>query len=448
MKLDWQGHGGSSLSHQVIFAYATNDFFLGSIGLHPESINISSYNDQIPSVVGSLRDENLIPSTSWGYLAGASYYSYPVSGYGSLTFGGYDASRLNIDKNLTLAGGSDPYRTFLLGIENINSEGKELLAEPVIAALDSRTSQIWLPIPVCQAFEAAFGLVWDADYELYLLNEEQHSTLLARNASITFSLSTGISNSTERLDITLPYAAFDLKASPPLAGNQTQYYFPLKQASNDTQITLGRTILQEIYMIADYDRGMITLYEAAYPESSVKSNIITICPPESTTCFSSTSVQVARSHKLSTAATAGIIIAALVVAAICVVIWFKFFRNKQPLPESGESLAAVHTVGMSNKPELDGEGSKTLKLRKDLPPELEGYWKPENTDSVRDSGYNSASTRKTEGSSLGVSSPARLELGVSESGGAALQELSAGNTTTSRSTNPSELLGSITWPSK
>lgn len=104
-----------------------------------------------------------------------------------MTFGGYDTSRLRIDSNLTLAGGSDPYRAFLLGVESIKTGETELLEEPIIMALDSLVSQLWLPISTCQAFETTFGLVWNETYELYLLDEAQHSALIAQNASVTFT---------------------------------------------------------------------------------------------------------------------------------------------------------------------------------------------------------------------------------------------------------------------
>ena len=144
------------MTHQVVNAFATDDFYIGNFGLSPQSINITSENDHFPSIVGSLREQGLIPSTSWGYLAGASYYSYPISAFGSLTLGGYDSSRFNVASNLTLAGGSDPYRPFLLGIESITSGDNSLLLEPIITALDSIVTQIWLPISACKAFEFAF----------------------------------------------------------------------------------------------------------------------------------------------------------------------------------------------------------------------------------------------------------------------------------------------------
>jgi hypothetical protein len=235
-------------------------------------------------VLGSLSEQNIIPSLAWAYLAGASYHSFPRSSYGSLTFGGYDSTRFDNRTNLTLGQGSDEYRPFLLGIESITSGSNVLLSTPIIAGLDTITAHIWLPTSVCSAFESAFGLVWNETYSLYILDKDQHATLLKRNPSVTFTLSTGYENSTDRLNITLPYAAFDLSASPPLAGNDTPHYFPLKRAANESQYTLGRTFFQEAYMIADYGRAQVMLFPGVYPDSSVQANIVSICHPNATVC--------------------------------------------------------------------------------------------------------------------------------------------------------------------
>jgi hypothetical protein len=312
----------------------TDDFHLGNLGLSPRSINITTPNDPISSLVGTLSEKNIIPSTSWSYLAGASYRSYPVSAFGSLTFGGYDSTRLRVDQNLTLAGGSDEFRPMLIGIESISSGPDIFLAEPIISALDSTVAQIWLPISACQAFESAFGLVWNDTSSLYLVNDSQHSVLLTSNPSITFTLSTGISSSTDRLNITLPYAAFDMMVSPPLvAGSEPLRYFPLKRAANETQYTLGRTFLQEVYMIADYSRGRVTLYQAIYPEGDVPSNIITICPPNSTTCIDPITPPSKKSKKLSTGVIAGISVGGILAIAILGLGTFYLRRKPPPAPQ-------------------------------------------------------------------------------------------------------------------
>jgi hypothetical protein len=375
----------------------------------------------------------LIPSTSWGYLAGASYYSYPISSLGSLTLGGYDSSRFNVASNLTLTGGSDPYRPFLLGIESITSGDNSLLLEPIITALDSIVTQIWLPISACKAFEFAFGLVWNDTYELYLLDNAHHSALVANNASITFTLSTGHGNSTDRLNITLPYAAFDLQITPPLTGNETFYYFPLKQAANETQYTLGRTLLQEVYVLADYDRGLITLYEGVYPDSSVQSNIVTIYPPGS------------KSQKVSTGAIVGIVIGAILVC-LGIGIWIVKKRRQVPA-EVTESISNAG-LGTSDKPELGD--TQVRQARNELEAPF-GYLN-ETLNSGFDSGYTSP---RQELSSGGLSSPStqknprtNSERGILEPGGIELHELPGCLNSPGLESNPRvpELYGSTSWP--
>ena len=424
------------MTHQVVDVFVTDDFYIGGFGLSPQSINITSDNDHFPSIVGSLRQQGLIPSTSWGYLAGASYYSYPISALGSLTLGGYDSSRLNVASNLTLAGGSDPYRPFLLGIESITSGDNSLLLEPIITALDSLVTQIWLPISACKAFESAFGLVWNDTYELYLLDNAHHSALVAKNASITFTLSTGNGDSTDLLNITLPYAAFDLRATPPLAGNDTFYYFPLKQAANETQYTLGRTLLQEVYVLADYDRGLITLYQGVYPDSSVQSNIVTICPPDSSACNASPQ---SSSQKVSTGAIVGIAIGAILVC-LGIGIWIWIVKKRRQVPTKvTESMSNVG-LGTSDKSELENTQMRQARNELEAP-----FGSPNETSrSEFDSGYTSTRQELSSDGLSPLSTRKNLRTGsgheLLEVGGTELHELPGPDL------EVPELYGSTSWP--
>lgn len=316
MTFDWQGDDVMSVDHQVVAGYKTNDFYIGALGLSPVPVHIANISDQYPSFVGMLKKGNHIPSYSYSYTAGASYRSFPLNAFGSLTLGGYDSTRMDASKNLTIVGGSDTYRPLLLGIESIRSGSAELLDAPIITALNSLVTQIWLPISACQRFESAFGLVWSSAHELYLVNETQHSALLSQNVSITFTLSTGAEDQKDkRLDISLPYAAFDLTAKPPYAGlNETMYYFPLKRAANDTQYTLGRTILQETYMIADYERGALSLFPAIFSDSSIEQNLVPINPVDDVS--GSTITQVNPHGGLSRTAIIGIVVGSIVIVIL------------------------------------------------------------------------------------------------------------------------------------
>lgn len=73
------GVANVSLDHQVVAGIKTTTYYLGSLGLSSQNMTFGTDNsDTSPSFLGSLKNENLIPSLSFGYTAGASY-SKPTS---------------------------------------------------------------------------------------------------------------------------------------------------------------------------------------------------------------------------------------------------------------------------------------------------------------------------------------------------------------------------------
>ena len=68
------GVANVSLDHQVIAGIKTNTYYLGNLGLSSQNNSFSQDGtDTSPSFLVSLRNENLIPSLSFGYTAGAAY---------------------------------------------------------------------------------------------------------------------------------------------------------------------------------------------------------------------------------------------------------------------------------------------------------------------------------------------------------------------------------------
>jgi len=159
--------------------------------------------------------------------------------------GGYDSSKF-IENGVSFPFNSEDARDLTLQLESItmtdSTTSSSLLPSSIPAFVDSSQPSIWLPVEACTLFEQAFGLTWNDTLELYLVNSSQHSTLLAQNANVTFTV--GNLTAGANVNITLPYAAFDLNVSSPIVPNPTNY-FPLKRAANSTQYTLGRTFFQE-----------------------------------------------------------------------------------------------------------------------------------------------------------------------------------------------------------
>lgn len=140
----------------------------------------------------------------------------------------------------------DVTRDLVVSLQSISYSGSTsatLLSEPIDIFIDSTDPNLWLPGDVCDAFAEAFGLSLDQESGLYLVNDTHRNRLLDSDAQVSFRLS-DVRGGGETVTVTLPYAAFDLTAEPPLVQN-TSHYFPLKRAANSTQYTLGRTFLQE-----------------------------------------------------------------------------------------------------------------------------------------------------------------------------------------------------------
>jgi hypothetical protein len=148
---------------------------------------------------------------------------------------------------MSFAFAPDISRDLTLGLQGISANflgtNYELLPDGIFGFIDSSIPSLWLPLVACQQFEKVFGLTWDEATELYLVNDTLHTVLLNNNPSFTFSLGNSKQGGAV-LNITLPYASFDLLVSYPIVANTTRY-FPIMRAANDTQYTLGRAFLQE-----------------------------------------------------------------------------------------------------------------------------------------------------------------------------------------------------------
>lgn len=222
---------------------------MGTLGLSQTPVNFTDPFDSRPSLITNLKSKSLIPSASYGYTAGASYRNNATA---SLTLGGYDASRFT-PNSLSFGLAKDPFRQLVVALERItfsDSDSKEtpMLTDGILTLVDSTVPAIWLPLQACHAFERAFGISYQPIANLYIVNDTTHEQMVKQNASVTFTLAQTIGSSAS-VNITLPYSSFDLEVDDSRLVKTKQKYFPLRRAADDTQYTLGRTFLQESYVI-------------------------------------------------------------------------------------------------------------------------------------------------------------------------------------------------------
>lgn len=316
------------VDNSVVASVNGTDFYFGVLGLNPRPTNFTTQNDPQASFLQLLKNQSFIPSLSYGYTAGAPYRLNKA--LGNLILGGYDASTFAATSK-TFNFFSDQSVDLTVGLQSVttNATGgaETTLGNELISMLiDSSIADIYLPVTVCQAFEKAFGLTWDATTGIYAVSDALHTKLVALNPSVTFTITTPISGG-PGINFTFPYAGFDLQASPPFVKQATRY-FPLKQAANNTQYIFGRTFLQEAYLIVDYERSTFSVNPKTW-DPNAKAKIVTILPPGTASAAPS----------LSGGAIAGIVIGVLVVIAAVALAILRFVVR--PRRKAAEELEAA-----------------------------------------------------------------------------------------------------------
>ncbi|RDW89291.1 hypothetical protein BP6252_01323 [Coleophoma cylindrospora] len=354
--MGFKGAGGPQLKNQTVAGIATKDFFLGLLGLTPRPTNFTSYNNPIPSFVENLRASGLIPSTSWSYTAGNQYgLSRAV---GSLTFGGYDSSRF-VANNLTWPFNGDDIRDLTVkvgAVTSINSTSSSpLLSSPISAFIDSSLPHLYLPQSACDQFSNIFGLTWDVDLEVYLVNETQHVLNVAHNLSTVFTLVDA--SSAASANITLPYAAFDLTMTAPLVSSPTRY-FPLKIAANESQYTLGRVFLQEAYVTADYDRREFQVSQSRF-DANAQEHLVAVLPPNNTssnTIAKTNSPTKPSSGLIAGASVGGVLLIAGIWVVVTIFVIKRRRRSRSTQAVTDPSSQHFDPSADCIKPEMDGTG--------------------------------------------------------------------------------------------
>jgi hypothetical protein len=360
-----------SLTGSIVSAIADPDYYLGMLGLGQVKSSFNSQSQPVDSMLYQLRETKKIPSFSYAYTAGAKYRLKSV--LGSLILGGYDATRFDTTtENMSFTFSQDSSRLLTVSVNSIMATNTlqgtySLTSGAHFSVIDSSVPHLWLPESVCAEFETAYGLTYDPQTDLYVVNDTVHKQLVSKNPTLTIKLANSLDGAIQNYtNIELPYAAFDLQASYPFY-NTTTNYFPIRRAANESQYVLGRTLLQEAYLIVDYERANFTVAQAVFPDPLPPAEVITIMSPKDLPAAGPSS------SGISTGAIVGIAIGAVAGILVAVVALFFCFckrrGKKQGRKTEGYELAGKN---ISEVESGNNMSSNTLPLKAPGPQELSG----------------------------------------------------------------------------
>ncbi|KAI8266478.1 hypothetical protein K4K58_009735 [Colletotrichum sp. SAR11_239] len=354
--LDYLGYGGNgdygldtlstttlagdviSMDNIITASINSTDYYLGFLGL---GITKGSFGNEIAEspLTQAVKTYGWIPSYSYGYTAGA-YYKGTSGTPCSVTLGGYDSSRFvphNTEFSLDPSDGLP--HALVRGIEVTVGEGKAVpggwgsrtqilsnMTTSFSAMIDSSTPYLWLPDAICDQFAAAFNLTYNNTFNLYTVTNEHHDNTDDFGHPLTVP---GVVN------ITITAAAFAQVLRYPFMDEAIKYgdpavpYFPLRRASNFTNtLIIGRSFLQEAYLITKYDSGVFSLHQAVFPEDAqTHLNISQIKQPDNSP-YPGPPAQ-ATIHGLSTAQMGGIAAGVVAACIVLLVAWYCLRRRKR-----------------------------------------------------------------------------------------------------------------------
>ncbi|KAI7084019.1 acid protease [Hortaea werneckii] len=321
------------LQNQVVGSLPGLEYWLGVIGVGPKPINFTTFNDAVPSMLSQMVDNETIPSLSWAYTAGASYQNESLA---SLTLGGFDDARSR-NPRVSINMNPDTSRPLQVAVKNIIAEntlggtGVSLLPEATYHFVDSTVPHLWLPDDAIALFVENFGLTYDNDTDLFLINDTMRDRMRELEPTVTFILGGSIIDDTETtLNLELPFAALDLQASFPFYQNATNY-FPIRRARNDSQYTLGRTFFQELYVAANFELQEFNISQASTSHSH-EANIIAMpkAPEAKSGSFDSTENGISEAEsEADPRIIAGSVVGALAAVALAAgLVWFVLRRRR------------------------------------------------------------------------------------------------------------------------
>lgn len=375
-----------SMTGVLISAINTTNYFNGYFGLGIATGNFDAVAAD-PPLVQAVKKFGRIPSYTYGFTAGASYLNQPAS----LTLGGYDQARfVNHSTTFVLSQSDDLPHTLVRGISltaNDTNEVPEAWGSPNVgvsswnrsftALIDSTTPYLWLPRDACEQLATTLNLTYDDNFDLYTLSNDKYNEYLnSDDLSLTFSLSS-IDNRDNFGDplaapgvvnISIPLRAFVGTIQYPFMGGASiDYgdpavpYFTLRRAPNNDTYVIGRSFLQEAYLVTQYDQRHFGVYQARFPKEPVRGAQIETIGQGSNSPYPGPETATASGSGLSTGAIVGIVVGVVAACSFVIAAWFLCRRRRKARsPTPTDSIDEAKGASSSTTP--DAPSTPLMKL--------------------------------------------------------------------------------------
>jgi hypothetical protein len=233
----------------------------------------------------------------------------------------------------------------VVGVQGITYKAKQDVQEGATnladrgfyAVIDSTFPYLVLPSYICDKFVQRFNLGFDGTTGLYTINGTAHEKNLQQNATVSFKIGADSGNTAESSTIILGYDAFYLQASYPIYQNATNY-FPIRKSSNGFNI-LGRTFLQEAYIVVDYEHANFSVAPAMFSDPMPIPNVVAIVKPS---LVKPATPPDNGKNGVTAGAIAGIVVGIIALFAIFGAGGFFYYKRRQK--------AKAKTIGQEGKP--------------------------------------------------------------------------------------------------
>ncbi|KAK6544091.1 hypothetical protein TWF694_000802 [Orbilia ellipsospora] len=296
--------------------------------------------------------QRVIPSPFWAYNTGyGNGYRLP-----QLVFGGYDQSKYipgtmqNYSMKLLPSGMStmgvtiDQMFLNITGPQNRQTfkTNSSLVNDPIDVIIDSSTPFCWFPKNITDQIAQSVGAVWNATIGgsgAYIYNVTSPAYKNLQNATLAFHFS-GPMNENKWLFNSMSLSQILYLAAPTagVSGSSMVPYLPFMPIDKPNSYVLGRSFLQQMYLMANYHNMTFSLSQLDL-DSTTLTQYVKVGAP---TPPAFTTNEPDKSNKLSGGAIAGIVIG--VIAAVAIILGTVLWKLRRkikvtpPIPPEAENI--------------------------------------------------------------------------------------------------------------